>query len=96
MWTICWTNKTKARIMTVIELMKQRYETAKTAAVWSHIHCPACGTTFMKRRYNKVFCSNARTTGAGNCKDAYWNMVDPNRAKYWATLIKQDDEKQVH
>jgi len=42
----------------------------------SIIICPVCKKKIRKRSYQHVFCSNR---GQGNCKDAYWNTVDPSR-----------------
>lgn len=40
--------------------------------------CKNCGKHFVKKTPTHLFCSNGRT-GAGNCKDAYWNKHDPRK-----------------
>jgi hypothetical protein len=61
---------------TELKKMIGKYQTAKAAKVGDNICCPSCGTVFVKKSYQHVFCSNGRNKGAGNCKDAYWNKVD--------------------
>jgi hypothetical protein len=55
------------------------YNIAKTAKVGELITCPACGKQFIKKTYNQIFCNNAKTKKSYNCKDRYWNTVDPNK-----------------
>lgn len=62
--------------------MRALYDTAQKAAVGSIISCPNCGKQHTKNTYSKVFCSNHKTAGTRNCKDAYWNTVDPSRFRY--------------
>lgn len=52
------------------------YHRNKDAKVRSTIRCPICEKRFRKRSYQHAFCSNK---GGGNCKDRYWNIVDPER-----------------
>jgi hypothetical protein len=59
--------------------MTKTYKTAKLANIGDTIICPACGKEFVKKNYNQVFCSNVRTKRFNNCKDKYWNTVDPNK-----------------
>ncbi len=59
--------------------MKTRYNLAKMAAVGSDISCPACNKSHKKNTYNKVFCSNQKTRAVRNCKDMFWNTVDPEK-----------------
>lgn len=58
---------------------RKLYVKARKAKVGTVIECPWCGKQHMKSTYNKVFCSNAKTLIGGNCKDDYWNLVDPVR-----------------
>lgn len=55
------------------------YERAKKAIVGSTIRCPYCNKNHTKNTYQKVFCSNQKTRGRNNCKDNFWNTVDPNK-----------------
>lgn len=66
--------------------MKTRYRDAKNAETGATISCPYCSKLIVKKTYNKIFCSNARTSGENNCKDKYWNFTDSvrgERAKKW-------------
>lgn len=56
-----------------------RYKKAKENPTGQTHKCPSCGTQVVKTTYNKVFCSNGRTKGKGNCKDWFWNIIDPNK-----------------
>lgn len=56
-------------------IMNERYKAAKTASTGSNIRCPACGTSFVKNVFSKLFCTNQRSAGRLNCKDRYWNAV---------------------
>jgi transcription elongation factor Elf1 len=60
---------------------KRLYVKARKARVGTLITCPWCNRIHMKTTYHKVFCSNAKTLTGGNCKDDYWNTVDPVRAQ---------------
>lgn len=62
------------------DTMRARYDAAKAAKTGSDIECPACGTLHRKTMHAKVFCSNGRTRG-GNCKDRYWNIIEPERLR---------------
>lgn len=59
--------------------MRTLYDSAKVAKTGAKIRCPGCGKAVIKTTYNKVFCSNQRTTarGVNSCKDFYWNTVNP-------------------
>lgn len=59
--------------------MTEGYIKAKLAKVGDFVQCPACGRRFEKKSYNQVFCSNAKTKLSNNCKDRYWNTVDPKK-----------------
>lgn len=59
--------------------MLARYKKAKEAPTGSINKCPSCGTSVLKSAYNKVFCSNGKTKSRGNCKDWFWNLIDPNK-----------------
>lgn len=39
----------------------------------------SCGNKHTKTTYHKVFCSNAKTKGRNNCKDNFWNKIDPKK-----------------
>ena len=56
--------------------MSEAYRVAKAARVGSSVECPVCSKPFKKRSYQHIFCSNK---GRGNCKDTYWNAIDPAR-----------------
>ena len=49
------------------------YEKAKAAPFGSQVSCANCGKPFVKRHSAQAFCSNARSAGKHNCKDAFWN-----------------------
>lgn len=57
---------------------KTLYEACKSASVGEAIKCPACNFTMVKKSYQHVFCSNK---GRDNCKDTYWNFIEPSRMK---------------
>ena len=59
--------------------MVGRYSYAKNVQIGSDIVCPVCGKVLIKKTKDHVFCSNGRNKGAGNCKDAYWNKIDPKK-----------------
>ena len=59
--------------------MKFHYNNAKTAKVGESIVCPGCNGRHVKNTYQKVFCSNAKTKKTNNCKDKFWNLVDPQK-----------------
>ena len=65
--------------MKSVREMKALYNKAKSAKVNEPIHCPTCGTLHTKATYNKIFCSNAKTKYKKNCKDMFWNNVDPQK-----------------
>jgi hypothetical protein len=70
----------KADLRRKIAKMVALREVALKAKVGERIACPCCGKSFVKKTYNKVFCSNGRTRkGSSSCKDRYWNYVDDNR-----------------
>jgi ribosomal protein S27AE len=56
-----------------------RYKIAQENTTGSNHSCPSCGNSIVKTTYNKIFCSNGRTKGRGNCKDWFWNIIDPNK-----------------
>lgn len=56
-----------------------QYNLNKDAKIGEDIACPCCGVIFKKKTKQQAFCSNGRTVGAGNCKDAYWNKMDENK-----------------
>jgi len=51
-------------------------EACQNAKVGEEISCPSCGTKFVKKSYQSVFCKSKRGT---RCKDNYWNNVDPKK-----------------
>jgi hypothetical protein len=59
--------------------MLARYKVANESSTGSVHKCPSCGVSVVKSTYNKIFCSNGRTKGKSNCKDWFWNIVDPNK-----------------
>lgn len=73
-----------------VEALKHRYEQAKEAEVGSLIFCAMCGTPIRKTTYHKAFCSNQKTGGRHNCKDRYWNTVDPERYERTKTYRKKN------
>ena len=62
-----------------ISIMKYHYNKAKDAKVGDNIVCPGCNGRHIKTTYQKVFCSNIKTKPTGNCKDKFWNIVDPEK-----------------
>lgn len=64
----------------VIKTKQAQYAINKTSPVGSRIACPSCGVKFIKTTYNKIFCSNQKTTKrSNNCKDRYWHYTDLTR-----------------
>lgn len=55
--------------------LESRMAKAKTAEVGATIECAQCGRLIVKKSYQKVFCSNAKTHGKKNCKDIYHNRI---------------------
>lgn len=82
--------------MSQINKMKLRYNVAKDAAVGSEIICPGCGCKHIKSTYNKTFCSNQKSKGNKNCKDKFWNTVDPEKrcrnTEYFREVIMKKHE----
>ena len=66
-----------SRAKTII-LRIERYKIAEETKVGLSFVCPACGKKIVKRSYQHRFCRNK---GNGNCKDRYWNSVDPIRSE---------------
>jgi hypothetical protein len=64
---------------TKINTMGVRYNEAKKAKVGDEITCPTCGKKHIKTTYHKIFCSNYKARGRHNCKDNFWNRVDPEK-----------------
>ncbi len=57
------------------KIIKQ-YNLNKNAEVGCTIPCPICGNLILKNCYQKVFC-NKKKKGKSNCKDKYWNLINP-------------------
>ena len=79
--------------------MKQLYNAAKKAKTGEDILCPNCNTLHNKATYHKVFCSNAKTRASRNCKDAFWNKVDPekrNRQTQYFAGVDSDGSWDAH
>lgn len=51
-----------------------RYAAAKAAKTGESVPCGFCARPFKKTSYQQAFCCNK---GSGNCKDAYWNRMNP-------------------
>lgn len=51
-----------------------RYTKAKAAKVGTVVQCGWCSRPFTKKSYQQAFCCNK---GSGNCKDRYWNQINP-------------------
>ena len=71
------------------------------AKIGSEISCPSCGTKFVKKSYNSVFC---KSKGKTVCKDHYWNNVDeckrnnttrisPANARYYSNVILEKEAR---
>lgn len=56
--------------------IKERYTINKNAKTGEKITCPSCGTVFVKKSYQQVFCKSKTGT---KCKDKYWNTVTPGK-----------------
>lgn len=54
--------------------MIELYDRAESADIGDRIACPVCEKSIIKTAYHKKFCSNPRTHGKKNCKDAFWNF----------------------
>ena len=59
-------------------------DAAKAAKIGSVVHCPQCGTQFVKNSHNHLYCSNNRKPrrDGGNCSDDWHNSHNPERAGY--------------
>ena len=64
------------QMLTPKESPTDRYNACREASVGDIISCPSCGKEMKKKSYQHVFCSNK---GRDNCKDIYWNNIDPRR-----------------
>lgn len=62
----------------VVNAAAYRHGINKKAKVGVTIHCAWCGTPIKKKSYQTQFCSNK---GKGNCKDKFWNNIDPSRGE---------------
>lgn len=62
-----------------IDSMEDAYGLSKAARIGETISCPTCKKSFIKKTKDHAFCSNGRSNGAGNCKDGYWNRVNPEK-----------------
>ena len=81
-----------------IDKMKSIYDASKRAKTGSTIQCPYCGNKHTKTIYHKVFCSNAKTKKRNNCKDNFWNKVDPEKrcrkTAYFFNVIEPARERE--
>ena len=68
------------------ELKMFRHKLNKNSGVDGFICCANCGKTFKKKYYQTQFCSNK---GPRNCKDGYWNSIDPLRHKRLYRVINE-------
>ena len=62
----------------------KRYEVNKSASVGEDIICPSCGTHFIKKSYQQVFCST-------KCKDNYWNQKRKNNGYFTKYNIEHSE-----
>lgn len=53
---------------------RARYALAKASKTGQTIPCGFCARPFTKTSYQQAFCCNK---GRQNCKDSYWNRVNP-------------------
>lgn len=62
---------------------KSIFQLAKEGAIGQQVRCPACGRPFRKKTKAHTFCSNGRSRpkGNSNCKDDFWNRMDPNKSR---------------
>lgn len=51
-------------------------EACQSAKIGENISCPSCGTEFVKKSYQSVFCKSKKGT---KCKDNFWNNVDSSK-----------------
>ena len=58
------------------KIRKNLYTLNKVCKVGAECNCPGCGEKFIKKTYSQAFC---RTKNNTQCKDKYWNQVDPNK-----------------
>lgn len=83
--------------------MRKQYKENKTAKVGDELHCPSCGSLFVKENYQQVFCKTKPKT---QCKDKYWNTVTPKKRcnttrispanrRYYERHIERKDEFRV-
>lgn len=80
-----------------ITSLKTLYNMAKKAKVGSMIRCPSCKKMHKKTTYHKIFCCNYKTIGNPNCKDNFWNWVDPEKkcrdTEYFREVICGGDDE---
>ena len=60
------------------ERMHRRYNDNAQSPRGCTIRCACCGRRIKKANYQTQFCSNR---GRGNCKDIFWNTVNPKRRR---------------
>ena len=72
--------------------MKKMYKINKEAKVGTECICPSCGTKFIKKSYQQVFC---KSKGGTICKDKYWNTVTPTKRNN-TTRISPASERYIY
>jgi hypothetical protein len=58
--------------------LKKARQLCQEAKIGEEISCPSCGTRFVKKSYQSVFCKSKKGT---KCKDNFWNNVDESKRK---------------
>ena len=61
------------KLVTALNAARARNQKAK---IGTSCVCPSCGTGFIKKTYQQVFCKSKSKT---ECKDRYWNTVDESK-----------------
>jgi hypothetical protein len=80
--------------------MNKEYKKNKNSKVGDICICPSCGTKFIKKHYQQVFCKSFSGTV---CKDKFWNTVTPSKRnnttrisprnrKYYNEVICNDND----
>lgn len=78
-------NEKKAKLL--------RHKENKLRDVGSSICCANCGKVIVKKDYQTQYCSNK---GSGNCKDSYWNVMNPARMIRYERLVQARYDKIVN
>ena len=76
--------------------IKKRYLLNKSIGIGCECYCPSCGSKFIKKTYQQVFC---KTKPGTQCKDKYWNTVIPekrnNRTRFSPSSLRWIEKNKI-